>query len=281
MKIRSGRFPAQGADQALADRVHPRRLHRGAHDRSAGGLEDGVEGRGEVRPAVTDQEPEVPEPVAVVQGRVAALLYRPVARRVGGDTAEMHPAGAVLDEYQPVQPGQRHRVNMQEIGGEDPGGLRVQELAPGRAVPARRGIDARGAEDLIDRGRRDRDAELGQLAVDTAVTPERVFVRQADGEPGDAPDRRRAAQFASSAGVVFPGGEPAVPGQQRRGRHGKDLGPAPARNEPGERSEPGPVGWVVPHAAGVPAQHRVLVPEHQQLSVLRPVIAGHQDSRAE
>jgi len=53
--------------------------------------------------------------------------------------------------------------------------------------------------------------------VNTAVTPERVLLRQADGEPGDAPDRRRAAGPASSAGVVFPGGEPAVPGQQRRG----------------------------------------------------------------
>ena len=95
--------------------------------------------------------------------------------------------------------------------------MRAQELPPGRAVPSRRGIDARPAQDLIHGGRRDRDAQLGQLAVNTAVTPERVLLRQADGEPGDAPDRRRAAGPASSAGVVFPGGEPAVPGQQRRG----------------------------------------------------------------
>src|ERR1019366_373933 len=37
---------AQGANQALADRVHPRRLDRDAHDGGAGGLEDGIEGRG-------------------------------------------------------------------------------------------------------------------------------------------------------------------------------------------------------------------------------------------
>jgi hypothetical protein len=43
---------AQGTDQALADRVHPRRLNGGAQDSGAGGLEDGVEGRGEARPAV-------------------------------------------------------------------------------------------------------------------------------------------------------------------------------------------------------------------------------------
>jgi hypothetical protein len=42
-------FAPQGADEALADRVHPRRLHSSAQDRGAGGLEDGVEGTGEVR----------------------------------------------------------------------------------------------------------------------------------------------------------------------------------------------------------------------------------------
>jgi hypothetical protein len=47
---------AQGAGEALADRVHPRRPDSGAQDASAGGLEDGVNGTGEVRSAVADQE---------------------------------------------------------------------------------------------------------------------------------------------------------------------------------------------------------------------------------
>ena len=47
---------AQGADQALADRVHPRSLDGGAQDPGAGGLEDGVEGCGEVWSAVAGQE---------------------------------------------------------------------------------------------------------------------------------------------------------------------------------------------------------------------------------
>jgi len=37
----------------------------------------------------------------------------------------------------------------------------------------------------------------------------------------------------------------------------------------------------VPHPAGVPAQHRVLVPEHQKLGILRLVTAENQDSQAE
>ena len=84
-------------------------------------------------------------------------------------------------------------VNMQEIDGQDSGGLRVQELPPGRAIPARRRVDARGAEDLVDRGYRDRGAQLSELAVNAPVAPERILVRQADGELGDAPDRRRPA----------------------------------------------------------------------------------------
>ncbi len=44
----------------------------------------------------------------------------------------------------------------------------------------------------------------------------------------------------------------------------------------GEFGEPHPVARLVLHPADVPAQHRVLVPEHQQLSILGPVGAEHQ-----
>ena len=71
------------------------------------------------------------------------------------------------------------------------------------------------------------------------------------------------------------------PGQQRRGRDGEDFGPAPAREQPCQRGEPHPVRWLVPDPAGVPAQDRVLVPQHQQLSILRHVPAEQQDSQAE
>jgi hypothetical protein len=59
------------------------------------------------------------------------------------------------------------------------------------------------------------------------------------------------------------------------------MAPAPPpRDEPQERGEPGPAGWLIPHPASVPAQHRILVPEHQQLGVLRLVAAEHPDSQA-
>jgi hypothetical protein len=95
---------------------------------------------------------------------------------VGGDAAEVHPAGALLDEHQDVQPAQRHHVNVKKADGEDSCGLGVQELPPGRACP-RRGVDARGAEDLVDGRWRDGQAQLGQLAVNAPVTPQRVLLR--------------------------------------------------------------------------------------------------------
>jgi hypothetical protein len=130
-----------------------------------------VERGREVGAAVTDQEPEVLEPLAEVQGQVAGLLHGPLAGGVGGDAAQVHPAGPVLDEYQHVQPFQEHPVYVQEVDRQDPGSLGVQELPPGRAAAAWCGIDARGPQDLIEGRRGGGHAELGQLAVDPPVAP--------------------------------------------------------------------------------------------------------------
>jgi hypothetical protein len=43
----------------------------------------------------------------------------------------------VLDEHQDMQSFQQHHVCVQQVGREDPGGLGVQELTPGRAHSAR------------------------------------------------------------------------------------------------------------------------------------------------
>jgi hypothetical protein len=108
-----------------------------------------------------------------------------------------------------------------------------------------------------------------------------VCVAGADDETGNARDRRRAAGLAPLARVILLRGQPAMPGEERRRCHREDFGPAVTRYEPGQRGEPGPVGWLVTYPDGVAAQHSVLVPEYQQLSILRQVRAGHQDGQAE
>jgi hypothetical protein len=47
----------------------------------------------------------------------------------------------------------------------------------------------------------------------------------------------------------------------------------------GDRGEAHPVSPLEPHRADLPAQHRVLVPEREQLGIVRPVTAERQDGR--
>jgi hypothetical protein len=89
---------AQRADEADADRVHPRSPDGGAQDLGAGGLEDGVERGSEVRSAIADPELDVREPLAEGAGEVTGLLHRPLASGVRGDAAKVHLAAAVLDD---------------------------------------------------------------------------------------------------------------------------------------------------------------------------------------
>ena len=132
---------AESADEAFADRVHPRRLDRSAHDPRAGGLEDGVERGGEVRSAVAYQEPDVLEPLIQGEGKVAGLLHRPVTGGMCGDPAEVHPAGAVLDEHQDVQAPSSTVSTCRKSTARipRPGHARIP---PGRARVAWRRIDA-------------------------------------------------------------------------------------------------------------------------------------------
>ena len=120
------------------------------------------------------------------------LLHRPFARGVRGDAAQVHPAGAVLDKYQDVKSFHQHGVCVQEVHRDDPGGLRAEELPLARARAARRWIDARSMQDLPHGGRRHGDAEFCQFAVDAAVSPEWILLRQANDQAGYARGRRRA-----------------------------------------------------------------------------------------
>ena len=91
-----------------------------------------------LEPAVADQEPEVLESLVETQRQVAGLLDRPLPGRVGGDAAQVHPAGAVLDEHQHVQPLSAATVSTCEKStAGDPGGLGVQELPPTSGLSGR------------------------------------------------------------------------------------------------------------------------------------------------
>ena len=136
----------------------------------------------------------------------------------------------MLDEHQDVQPFQQHRVDVQEVHREYPGGLGVQELPPRRPCAARRRIDPRGAQDLIDGRRADGNSQLRQFTVDPvpleysiawlicSVTCGRAAVMV--GWPGAAQGHLPDSSPRSSPR------RPGVP--QRPGQRGRTAG-APAR----------------------------------------------------
>ena len=57
-------------------------------------------------------------------------------------------------------------------------------------------------------------------------------------------------------------------------QHRRGMNRASAANQ-------APVARLVPHPVGMPSQHRVLVPEDQQLSIPRLIPAEHQHRQAE
>ncbi len=77
----------------------------------------------------------------------------------------------MLDDGQDIDLGAVEQVGGEEVQRQDPLRLGPQELGPARAVPVGSRIDPGALEDLPDRGRRDRDAQSGKLAVVPPVAP--------------------------------------------------------------------------------------------------------------
>jgi hypothetical protein len=84
----------------------------------------------------------------------------------------------------------------------------------------------------------------------------------------------RPAGAPSRAVVPFRRDEPAMPRQQGAGRDREDPTPPAAGYQPGQRSQPEPVKGLIPDSVvDLTPQHRVLVPQHQQLRDLRRLAA--------
>jgi hypothetical protein len=108
-----------------------------------------------------------------------------------------------------------------------------------------------------------------ELALHPPVPPRRVICCHADHELADRSCYGLPAGMPS-AGVVPSAGDqaPVLPGERCRRGHRERLGPPASGDQPRQGGEPQPVGWLMTDPADLAAQHRVLVPEHQELGVL-------------
>src|SRR5439155_23449506 len=166
-------FRANGADEALCDRVRLRRTHGSLHDPDAFAAEDLVEGGAVLAVAVTDQEADAL--VGEIETEVACLLVHPRAGRVLRAAGQPNASARMSDEEEHVVAAEHDALDCEEITGDDAGRLRSQELAPARAVAAWPRFQLRMSKQPPDARRRDAEAELGQLTSDPPVTPVRVL----------------------------------------------------------------------------------------------------------
>lgn len=87
--------------------------------------------------------------------QVPRLLGHPLPRRVRGDTGQVHPPRAVLDEEQHMQAAQEHGIDMEEVHRQDRLRLGLQEHPSAISRSPGCGIDAPVLEDLPHRRRRE------------------------------------------------------------------------------------------------------------------------------
>ena len=124
-------------------------------------------------------------------------------------------------------------------------------------------------------------AELDELALHAPVPPGRVVRRDADHELADRGCRGRPPGTPPVRVIPFACDQAPMPGQQRRRGHREHLTPPAPRDQPGQCREPQPIGRLVADPADLAAQHRVLVPEHQEFGVLGHLTPGQHHQKAE
>lgn len=194
----------------------------------------------------------------------------------------MQSPGAVLDEDQHIQPFEQRRLDHQEVAGDDRVSLGGQELPPGRPGPAGRRIDTGGVQDLPHRGSRDRVTEPGQLALDSPVPPGRVLPRHLRDQHLDRPAGAGPSWAPPVGEGPLPRYEVTMPAQDCRRRDRGQLRSPAAADKPRQCRQPEPVGVTPPQAATeLPAEHLVLMAEHQQLNILGQLRADQHRQQTE
>src|SRR6266568_1448691 len=171
---------ADGPHPSLRIGVGVGRLHRRDQHLGVFRAEHVIEPAAELRVTIADQEAHAASLVLQAQQQVACLLGDPGGVGIGGHPGQVNPASAEFDEEQDVEPSQPDGVDGEEVAGEDPGGLLVQERPPGGGRPPWRRVQSVAAQRGADRGRRDAQAKLEQLALGALVAPARVLAGQAN-----------------------------------------------------------------------------------------------------
>lgn len=97
--------------------VRPRGADRSLDDPDTLAAQDGVEGRGELRVVVAEQELGCCRPFGEVGADVSGLLSHPDPDGFGRHTGETTEAGVVFDEEQDGEASEQEGVDAEEVAG--------------------------------------------------------------------------------------------------------------------------------------------------------------------
>src|SRR6266705_5343767 len=168
---------------------------------------------------IMDGEPDWSLQLVQLPGQVSGLLSDPGAVGMSGAVGVENAAAADLQEDDHVESPKQHRVDGEEVAGQDRSGVSGEKLRPSRTIAARCRRNAMTAQDAADGARRDLVAELEELALDAAIAPTWVLPAQPQNQVTQLiRDWRPAAPRAPAEGGPVPAYQLPMPAEQRGGR---------------------------------------------------------------
>src|SRR6266545_2555284 len=170
------------------------------------------------------------------------------------------------DEEQHVVKTQKHRLDGEEITGDDARCLRPQELAPARPCAPRRRLQPPSCEKTADARRRDAEAELGQLAADPPMAPARILAREPQHQLANL-SRERRPSAPSGRLPPLPAHERAMPTKQR------------PQQVTSDGRQQGSISCATLRPRNLAAENLELVTQHKQLDVFHLQAAAAPNER--
>jgi hypothetical protein len=158
-----------------------------------------------------------------------------------------------------------HRLDCEEIDGEQASAVRSDELAPCHLAACAGRSDTRCPKSGAHRRRGHRPAKALQFAGDALITPPRVVSRETEDQRSDLPANRRAPGLTRLRPQLRD--QAAMPPKQGRRRHDEGT-PAGAREDSAGRPEEDPVGPRHRRTTGSSPEDAEFVPQHDDFQIL-------------
>ena len=227
-----------------------------------------IEGDGELRVAVVDQEADGQRLVFEVHGQVPGLLSDPGCGWMGRRRAHVDPPAVQLNEDEHVEGAQPHSLHSEEVTSDDPARLGAEELRPRGTESSRRGTETSSAQECADGGRAYADPQLPS-SPEMRHIPPGVLASQPQDEfmyfciewqPSPAP-RRSVCPLAPHQLTVPP----------QSGLWSDHEGsPTLSTQHSAQRRQEHTIPWAELWWAALATQHPELMPEDEDLEISRP-----------